>query len=284
MNESEHKMSLHDSIRFWVSFLSDAKDLPDVVSSKIIQSVMKAVATNAFGKYNYQVVFNNSEGVVELYKHLTVVPDDEFQESFKQIKYTDAIAIDPTINLGDVYSEIVDFSNVDNFSFSVGKKVAIRMINQHHRATEGLAFETGRLVVGQVVDKKDKNYEVDVGFFEAKLPFKYCLQQDDFQFGEEIEAVVYSAFLNEDNSIRVTLTRNTLAFMEKKIKKEIPEIRTNMRHLATRRTPGKETKMVLLAYNEQEYEIFDKPETQDKIKELEELFGEKITFKKEIKQ
>lgn len=274
---------MHENIKFWVNFISDSNDLPDIISSKIIGAVMKSVATAEFGRYNYQVVFNNDEGVVELFKHLIVVEDDKFKQPFNEIKHTQAIQIDPTINLGDVFSELIDFSNVSVLSFSVGKKVATRMIHQHHRSVEGNAFDTGRFVVGQVVDKKDKYYEVDVGFFEAKLPHKFCLEKDDFQFGEEIEAVVYSSFLNEDNSIRVTLTRSTLTFMEKKIKKEIPEIRTNMRHLATRRKPGTETKMVLLSYDADEYKIFEKPETIQKIKELEDLFGEKITFKKEVK-
>ena len=240
-----------------ISNFAEFKDLKNIDKSTMI-GVLEDVFRHALQKQydtdeNFDVIINPEKGDLEIWRNRTVVEDGAVKNPNMEIAVSQVKAIDPTYEVGDEYTDKVEFASFGRRAvLSLRQNLASRILDlEKANLYEKYSQKVGEIVSGEVYQVWKKEVLIlDDEENELVLPKTEQIPNDFYRKGDTIKAIVKSVEMN-NNQPRIILSRTASQFLERLFEQEVPEIFDGLITIKKIvRIPGERAKVAVESYDE----------------------------------
>ena len=240
-----------------ISNFAEFKELKNIDKPTMI-GVLEDVFRHALQKQydtdeNFDVIINPEKGDLEIWRNRTVVEDGHVKNPNMEIAVSKVKAIDPTYEVGDEYTDKVEFSSFGRRAvLSLRQNLASRILDlEKANLYEKYSQKVGEIVTGEVYQVWKKEVLIlDDEENELILPKAEQIPNDFYRKGDTIKAIVKSVEMN-NNQPRIILSRTASQFLERLFEQEVPEIFDGLITIKKIvRIPGERAKVAVESYDE----------------------------------
>ncbi len=224
------------------------KNLPPDVLVDVLQQAMVAAARKRYARDNFEAMWNEELGEVELYEFKSVV-EEEVEEADSGLKITlsEAREHDPETEIGDSLGMKVPVGDLGRIAAQSAKQTIIQKLREAEREQTFSEFKDrkGEIITG-IVRRFDRgNIIVELGRAEAILPKKEQVLTETYRQGDRIQA--YVAEINRAaKQPQVVLSRSHPSLLMKLFELEVPEVAEGIVRIeAAAREPGFRAKIAV---------------------------------------
>ncbi len=212
--------------------------------SKALQAAYKKVTKHE----NIKVDMDIDRKSLKIYSIKTVV--DEVNDPLIEISLKDAKEKNPEIKVSDEFLDEIDPAHMGRIAAQVSQQVITENI---YKVKQEIIFEEFKTKVGTIVTgvfqrrtRKD-DIIVDLNQIEGLLPYEKQLPKDRMKIGEK--ARVFIKNVEQDNNhIRIILSRTDPDFVKKLFELEVPELSTGIVEIkGIARDPGERSKIAVFS-------------------------------------
>jgi N utilization substance protein A len=245
-----------DNINLVESFseFKEFKNIDRETMMRILEDVFRAMLLKKYGTdENIDIIVNIDKGDLEIYRNLTIVEDDDFEDENTQIEYSKAIKIEPDFEIGEEVSEQIfmkDFGRREILSIRqnlVGKIQEYEKNNIYKKYKERI----GEVIAGEVYQVwKREILVLDDEGIELTLPRQEQIPADFYRKGDTIRAIVLKVEMR-NGTPQIILSRTSPVFLERLMEQEIPEIFDGLITIKRiEREPGERAKITVESYDD----------------------------------
>ncbi len=240
-----------------ISNFAEFKELKNIDKSTMI-GVLEDVFRHALQKQydtdeNFDVIINPEKGDLEIWRNRMVVEDGNVQNPNMEIAVSQVKAIDPTYEIGDEYTDQVNFTSFGRRTvLSLRQNLASRILDlEKANLYEKYSQKVGDIITGEVYQVWKKEVLIlDDEENELVLPKTEQIPNDFYRKGDTIKAIVKSVEMN-NNQPRIILSRTASQFLERLFEQEVPEIFDGLITIKKIvRIPGERAKVAVESYDE----------------------------------
>ena len=240
-----------------ISNFAEFKELKNIDKPTMI-GVLEDVFHHALQKQyesdeNFDVIINPEKGDLEIWRNRTVVEDGNVQNPNMEIAVSQVKAIDPTYEIGDEYTDQVNFTSFGRRTvLSLRQNLASRILDlEKANLYEKYSQKVGDIITGEVYQVWKKEVLIlDDEENELVLPKTEQIPNDFYRKGDTIKAIVKSVEMN-NNQPRIILSRTASQFLERLFEQEVPEIFDGLITIKKIvRIPGERAKVAVESYDE----------------------------------
>ncbi|MCQ2206944.1 MAG: transcription termination factor NusA [Paludibacteraceae bacterium] len=249
------KQEVVDLAEIFSKYTEEKKIDRSTLVSVLEDSFRSVISKQVGSDENYDVIINPAKGDLEIYRNREVVADDDFEDENTEISLSDVRKIEGNedMNVGDTYSEIVNFSDfgrraVLNLRQTLGSKILdLQKDNLYNKYKE----KVGTIVTGEVYQVwKKELLVVDEDNNEMSLPKTEQIPSDFFRKGDTVMAVVAKVD-NRNNDPKIILSRTSPLFLQRLFERDVPEIADGLITIKKiARIPGERAKVAVESYDE----------------------------------
>ena len=240
-----------------ILLLVDALAREKSVAREVVFSALESALASAMKKrfkedVDIRVDIDRETGAHEGYRRWLVVPDEAgLQEPDKQELYSDALEIDPDLQVGDYIEEALEPIEFGRIGAQAAKQAILQKIRDAEREQVLNDFlERGETIVSGTVKRMDKGDAIiEMGKIEARLPRSEMIPKENIRVGDRVRAWVQKV----DYAARgqqVILSRTAPEFIKELFENEVPEIEQGLLEIkAAARDAGVRAKIAVIAYD-----------------------------------
>lgn len=250
MAKSEETLNLMDSF----AEFKEQKNIDRSTLVSVLEESIRNVIIKMFGSdENYNVIINPDKGNFEIWRTRTVVKDEELQDKDKEISLSEVKALGEDFELGEEYSDKVDFLKFGRRAIlNLRQILASKILELQKDALYAKYSEkVGQIITGEVYQtwKKEVLLLDDEGN-EMLLPKQEQIPSDFYRKGEMVRAVVLRVD-NLNNNPKIILSRTSNLFLQRLFEIEVPEINDGLITIkAIARIPGERAKVAVESYDD----------------------------------
>ena len=240
-----------------ISNFAEFKELKNIDKATMI-GVLEDVFRHALQKQfesdeNFDVIINPEKGDLEIWRNRVVVEDDKVEDPNAEIAVSEVKKIDETYEVGDEYTDQVQFSQFGRRAvLSLRQNLASRILDlEKANLYEKYSQKVGEIIAGEVYQVwKREVLILDDDENELVLPKSEQIPNDFYRKGDTIKAIVKSVEMN-NNQPRIILSRTANQFLERLFEQEVPEIYDGLITIKKiARIPGERAKVAVESYDE----------------------------------
>ncbi|MCX5591348.1 transcription termination factor NusA [Alcaligenes endophyticus] len=240
-----------------ILLLVDALAREKYVSREVVFSALEGALASAMKKrfkedVDIRVDIDRDTGSHEGFRRWLVVPDEAgLQEPDRQELYSEAVEVDPDLEVGDYIEEPLEPIEFGRIGAQAAKQAILQKIRDAEREQVLNDFlERGETVVSGTVKRMDKgDVIVEMGKIEARLPRTEMIPKENIRVGDRVRAWVQRV----DRAARgqqVILSRTAPEFIKELFENEVPEIEQGLLEIkAAARDAGIRAKIAVIAYD-----------------------------------
>jgi N utilization substance protein A len=206
------------------SQLAREKNIDKEVLSQILQEIFLTMIRKKFGQAeNFDIFVNMEKGEIEIYQYKTIV--EEVEDPVTQIPVDVARALEPDLELGDEFMEIVNPS-------TFGRRLIIsakQNLNQKIKEIEKeLIFNEFNNRIGEIISgdirqiNRDEIY-LNVDKTEVVLPKNEQIPTERYHRGDHVRAVIKEV-VKTARGPEIIVSRSSPLFLVRLFELEVPEI------------------------------------------------------------
>ncbi|HNR68102.1 MAG TPA: transcription termination factor NusA [bacterium] len=206
------------------SQLAREKNIDKEVLSQILQEIFLTMIRKKFGQAeNFDIFVNMEKGEIEIYQYKTIV--EEVEDPVTQIPVDVARALEPDLELGDEFMEIVNPS-------TFGRRLIIsakQNLNQKIKEIEKeLIFNEFNNRIGEIISgdirqiNRDEIY-LNVDKTEVVLPKNEQIPTERYHRGDHVRAVIKEV-VKSARGPEIIVSRSSPLFLVRLFELEVPEI------------------------------------------------------------
>lgn len=193
----------------------------------IIEALESALLTAAKKKYgldrDIEAHFNADLGEIELFQFKTVV--EKIGDGDTDIKFEDAVKLDPDVTLGDSIGVKLDSSEFGRIAAQTAKQVIIQKVRDAER---DIIFNEFQVRKGEVVSGTCRRVEkgcivVDLGRTDAILPTREQIPGESFRPGDRVVGYLIDVQQTQKGP-KIVLSRTCSELLMELFKQEVPEV------------------------------------------------------------
>lgn len=246
-----------------IDIFSEFKELKNIDRQtfvNVLEDSFRSVIAKVYGSdADYDVIINPEKGDLEVYRNRLIMEDDDVANDETQISLSDARKIDEEAEVGEDFTEKVEFSSfgrrmILNLRQTLASKILeLQKENLYLHYSDML----GQVVSGEVYQTwKRELLLLDEDGNELYLPNQNQIQSDkshrgdDFRKGDIVRAVVVQVD-NKNQNPKVILSRTSPLFLQRLFEQEVPEVKDGViaiRNIA--RIPGKRAKVAVESFDD----------------------------------
>lgn len=227
-------------------------DRPTVIS--VLEEVFRSMIRRRYGTdENVDVIVNPDNGDLEIWRTRTVVEDGFSEDDDLEIELTEALELDPDLEVGDDHIEQITLESFGRRAILAARQTLVSKILELEKDEVFKKYKDreGELVTGEVYQiwKKETLVLDDEGN-ELILPKTEQIPADYFKKGDNIRAVVQKVEMINSNP-RIIISRTAPEFLERLFELEVPEIFDGLitiRKIV--REPGERAKVAVESYDD----------------------------------
>ena len=236
------------------SEFKEVKNIDRVTMMRIVEDVFRSTLKRKYGTdENVDVIINPDKGDLEIWLSREIVKDDEFEDEGTQIKYSEALKIEPDFEIGEEVSQEI---KVEDFGrrniLSLRQNLAAKVMElEKDSIYQKYKERVGEIVNGEVYQIwKREILILDDDGNELILPKSEQIPSDYFRKGDTTRAVVAKVDLRNNNPV-VILSRTAPEFLARLFEQEVPEVFDGLITIKKIvRNPGERAKVAVESYDD----------------------------------
>jgi N utilization substance protein A len=236
------------------SEFKEMKNIDRVTMMRIVEDVFRATLKRKYGSdENVDVIINPDKGDLEIWLSREIVPDEDFEDEGTQIKYTEALKIEPDFEIGEEVSQEI---KVEDFGrrniLSLRQNLAAKVMElEKDGIYQKYKERVGDIITGEVYQIwKREILILDDDGNELILPKSEQIPSDYFRKGDTTRAVVAKVDLR-NNSPVIVLSRTAPEFLARLFELEVPEVFDGLITIKKIvREPGERAKVAVESYDD----------------------------------
>ncbi|MEX0685983.1 MAG: transcription termination factor NusA [Balneolales bacterium] len=237
------------------SFAEIAKDKGierDLLLS-ILEDVFRSMIKKKYESDDaFDVILNPDRGEIQMMHIREVVPDNELTDKVTEIALSEALKLDPDLELYDEFAQEVKIEDFGRRSVMMARQTLaqrIREIEKDH-IFDDYSDRVGEIVLGDVYQVRNKDILVNHNGVELILPKSQQIYKDRYRKGDTIRAVVLEV-KRENGNPAVIISRTSPLFLERLFENEIPEVFDGIIEIKKSvREPGDRSKVAVVSHDE----------------------------------
>jgi len=172
---------------------------------------------------NFDVIVNMDKGEIEIYQQKEIV--GEVADPLHEIHIEDAKEVDPDLEIGDPYIEIIDPMSFGRRLISQAKQILNQQIIRVEKNViyEEYLKKVGEIIIGDVHQIRRDAIFINVGKAELKMPREEQIPGERYRRGETIKSIIKDAVKGTGNP-EIIVSRADASFLTKLFENEVPEI------------------------------------------------------------
>jgi len=194
---------------------------------------------------NFSVIANMEKGEIEIYQEKVVVTTVEDEVS--EITLKEAKKIEPDLELGDPFIEIINPEDFGRRLINTGKQFLAQSIRgiEKQAILDEFNDKLGTIVTGYVNQIQRDNVFITCENAELTLPKSEQIPNDRYRRGESVRAIVKGVEIKAKGP-EILISRSSNDFLIKLFEMEVPEIEDEIIEIkAVSRVPGERSKVVV---------------------------------------
>ena len=236
------------------SEFKEIKNIDRVTMMRIVEDVFRSTLKRKYGSdENVDVIINPDKGDLEIWLNREIVPDEDFEDEGTQIKYSEALKIEPDFEIGEEVSQEV---KVEDFGrrniLSLRQNLASKVLElEKDSIYQKYKERVGDIVNGEVYQIwKREILILDDDGNELILPKSEQIPSDYFRKGDTTRAVVSKVDLRNNNPV-IILSRTAPEFLARLFEQEVPEVFDGLITIKNIvRNPGERAKVAVESYDD----------------------------------
>jgi len=222
---------------------------PHLVIEAMEDSLGKAAKSRYGAEYDIRAHIDRKTGELTMERCRTVVPDEEYENTFTELTLEDAREIDPDAEIGTVLSDPLPPMDFGRIAAQSAKQVIMQKVREAERERQFDEFKdrVGEIINGVVKRVEYGNVIVDVGRGEAILRRDQLINREPFRTGDRVRAYIRDVRA-EVRGPQIFLSRTAPEFLAELFKMEVPEIYDGIIEIkAVARDPGSRAKIGVIS-------------------------------------
>ena len=236
------------------SEFKEMKNIDRVTMMRIVEDVFRSTLKRKYGSdENVDVIINPDKGDLEIWLSREIVPDKDFEDEGTQIKYSEALKIEPDFEIGEEVSQEI---KVEDFGrrniLSLRQNLAAKVMElEKDGIYQKYKERVGDIITGEVYQIwKREILILDDDGNELILPKSEQIPSDYFRKGDTTRAVVAKVDLRNNNPV-IVLSRTAPEFLARLFELEVPEVFDGLITIKKIvREPGERAKVAVESYDD----------------------------------
>ena len=216
-----------------------------IVVSSVLQGILMAVRKK-YGTYrDIEAKYNEETGEVELFEFKKVVPDKDFEDEQIEIKYTEAKALDPEVQMEDQIGTRLELKSLGRIDAQVAKQIIMQNLREEEHKIIFNEFEKrkGEIASGVVRRADEYTIVVDLDKTEAYIPRSEQIPGETYKSGDRIQGYILEV-RQKVKGPQIIMSRAHPNYLIKLFESEVPEVYEGIvKIVAAAREPGQRAKM-----------------------------------------
>ena len=217
MNNKEFKAAF--------DYLVNEKNIePEVIKEAMSNAFAAGYKKNTGEDADIRCEINTDNGMIRLFKRMTVVNEDELENPDAQYTLEEAREIDPNYQLGEVIETEVTPDDFGRVAISVAKQVVLQKIKEaeKNQIMDEFRDKEDELMIGFLAMEDVRNYYVDLGKARGILPKSELIPGETLKMGDSVK--VYITKIEETpKGPSIRLSRKHYGFVKRLFETEVPE-------------------------------------------------------------
>ena len=215
----------------------------------IIEDSLKTLLRKRYDSDDhFDVIVNPDKGDFQILLNKVIVEDEMSEDDDLEIELSEARKIDPTLEVGEEFTEEITISQLGRRSILTLKQILAQKFRElsHSKLYADFKDKIGELIVGEVHHtRRSQVIILDEEGNELILDKKNQIGDEFFKKGDTVKAVVESIDF-KGNKPLINVSRVSPKFLEQLLERDIPEISDNtilLRNVV--RIPGEKAKIAV---------------------------------------
>ncbi|MBL3285099.1 Transcription termination/antitermination protein NusA [Rickettsiales endosymbiont of Paramecium tredecaurelia] len=233
-----------------IEAISKEKGLP---RDSLINALEDALCTAARRGYsqdcNIKVEINRKTGQVGLWQLCHVVPDAETNGDLNSIQLSQALSIDPDIEIGSECKKPLPPIDLGRVSAQRARVIMRDSIVKAEREREYKLFKdrVGGIITGVVKFVHSRGVVIEFSRTEGLIKQEEMMRGDSFRIGDKVRAYIYDVQSTLKGQ-QILLSRANDNFLLRLLEMEVPEIQENIIKIhSIARDPGSRSKIAVFS-------------------------------------
>ncbi len=236
------------------SEFKEFKNIDRETMMRILEDIFRGLLIKKYGTdENIDIIVNIDKGDLEIWRNRVIVEDDNLTDEVKEIKYSDAIKIEPDFEVGEDVSEPIYMADFGRREIVAIRQNLVSKIQEYERNNIYKKYKDriGEIITGEVYQSfKREILVMDDEGIELVLPKNEQIPSDFYRKGDTIRAVVLKVDMKNNMPV-IILSRTSPVFLEKLFEQEVPEIFDGLITIRRiEREPGERAKVAVESYDD----------------------------------
>lgn len=197
----------------------DRRSLSEIIKGIFETMIIKKYETTD----GFDVIVNLDKGEIEIYRMKTIV--EKVEEPDLEISYEDAVEIEPELEIGDDFIEVVDIDSFGRRLVASAKQNLAQRIKDAEKEVvmDQYKDRIGEVIIGDIYQERRRDVYIMVGRTEVILPEMEQIPGERYRRGNSMRAIIKAV----DSSMRgpeIIVSRSAPEFLVRLFEIEVPEI------------------------------------------------------------
>ena len=217
----------------------------------VIDAIVQGMLVAARKKYgNYREIearYNEESGEVELFQFKEVVPDEKFVDDEVEIKYSQALELDPETQLNDSIGSKLETADLGRIAAQTAKQIITQKFRDAEKEVIFNEFEQRKGEVASGIARRVERgaIVVDMGRTEAYIPLREQIPGEIYKPGDRIQGYI-SDVRQTTRGPQIIMSRADERYLTKLFELEVPEIYDGIVQIVVAaREPGQRAKVAV---------------------------------------
>ena len=232
------------------SDIAKEKNIDRTEIGTILEELFKSLIELQYGSAeNCDVIVNIERGELEIYQNKEVV--EEVENLGTEISMKDAQKIEPDMQLGDLFVDVIDPTSFGRRLIVAAKQYLsqqIRDIEKKH-TFENYFNRVGEVVIGDVRQVNRDSIHIHIEQSELRMPRTETIPNERYRRGQTLRALIKSVEMRTSGP-DIVISRSDNQFLAKLFEMEVPEIEDGIIEILTIvRAPGQRAKITVRSHD-----------------------------------
>jgi transcription termination/antitermination protein NusA len=207
-----------------VSQIAKERNIKREALSEIIESIFVSMIKRKYGTAdNFNIFVNMDKGEVEIYQVKNIV--EQVEDPVTQIGVEKAKEVEPDLELGDEYIEMIDPMGFGRRLITSAKQSLTQKIREAEKEVLFNEFKdrVGEVVIGDIRQNNREEVLISVDHMEVALPRSEQIHNEHYHRGDTLRAVIKEVS-QTSRGPEVIVSRTDPKFLIRLFELEVPEI------------------------------------------------------------
>ncbi len=242
---------IHREIVESFSTIAREKNIDRAHLGSIMEELFMTLIQKKYGEEytNFSVIVNMDKGTIEVYQEKTVAK--EVHNPVVEISLDDARKVEPDLEVGDPFIEIIDPTDFGRRLISTAKQFLsqrIREIEKQSVYDEYIQL-VGTIATGDIHQVRRDNVYINIDRVELRLPKSEQIPSERYRRGGTLRGLIRSVEMTSKGP-DIVVSRADNDFLVRLFEMEVPEIEDGIIEIkSVARAPGNRGKIVVYSHD-----------------------------------